>query len=92
MADRIIVASFDDQSAAYGAARAIRTLDGEHAGLFKLKAGVVVRTDAEESDHLLGDLDRRPTTALTNARHGRSGGPSLVGGLTRAANRRCCLL
>jgi len=68
MSDRIIVATFSDTKEAYGAAKAIKNLDGAGAADFKLKAAVVVKKDGLGDVKVLANHDRPPlATAIGTA-------------------------
>ena len=58
MSDRIIVATFNDTSAAYDAARAIKGLKEAGVTDFKLKTGVMLKKDERGNISLLESKDR----------------------------------
>lgn len=58
MADRIIVATFENANAAYDAASAIKNLKNTGITEFKLKAGVMVGKDDRGNVSVLEERDR----------------------------------
>src|SRR5258706_14051592 len=58
MTDRLIVATFRDNNAAYDAASAIQNLKGSGLTEFKLKAGVMVQKDDRGNVSLIEDRNR----------------------------------
>src|SRR5437868_13527997 len=83
MSDRLIVAKFDTQNAAYDAARAIKGLKEAEMTDFELKAGVMVTKDSLGNVSLVKDQSRPPIGAAI----GTAGGAliGLIGGAPGAA-------
>lgn len=78
MADRIIVATFDNPNAAYDAASAIRDLKDSGIADFKLKAGVMVSKDDKGNVSVLEEKNRTLLGTMIGAVSGALVG--LIGG------------
>ena len=80
MSDRLIVAKFDTQNAAYDAARAIKGLKDAEMTDFDLKAGVMVTKDSLGNVSLVEDQSRPPIVSC----HGRGSYPAMTDGMNGA--------
>jgi uncharacterized membrane protein len=83
MADRIIVATFNNSNAAYDAASAIKNLKDAGIDQFNLKAGVMVAKDELGNVSLLEDRDRTLLGTIVGTTAGALIG--LLGGAPGAA-------